>query len=193
MIGSLVSAGVGLLGGLLGGRPTTATNTQTYERQLTPDQVEARDNFLAGALDMVRSPGAGLTPMRNQALQDVNRQYAGTVPRLQSTAALRGFGDSGKLFEGLLSLDTARSGDLARTGNQFSQYEIDQRNRGMQMLMQLLSMNNKSTSTSTARGPGNMLAAAMAGLAGSRGFGDLTRGGPSMGSFMRPGDFGEET
>lgn len=185
--GPIGSAAVGLIGGALNSRPKTTTQTQTFEREYTPDQVTARDNFLSGALDMVSNPGAGLTPLKNSAMQQVNQQYAGAPQRLQQSAALRGFGDSGKLFEGLMNFDVARSGDLARTNNDFAGKEIDQKNRGLQMLFQLLGLNNKSTTTTTGTQPGNMLGGALTGLTNSGALNDLFRGG---GQDVGPGSAG---
>jgi hypothetical protein len=129
------------------------------------------DELLGQARQSINNPMAGLQPIKNAAVDNVNRNYAGVPRRLASQFAARGYGSSGSFGNSLYDTEFARGGDLSKLEGLFADRAIDERNKGLTFGEQLLNFGKGETTTSSGTGtqPGNMAGAGLSAAGSSLG------------------------
>jgi hypothetical protein len=145
---SLIGAGASIVGSLLSGKPKTQTQTTTPT--LTPQMQQTMDGLLAyGSNAMQNGGGSAVTTMKNNSIDQVNRNYMGVPARLSSQFASRGYGNSGSFGSSLYNTEYQRQGDLSGLQSQFAKMGLDQQNFGAGLNEQLLNFGKGSTTAGT--------------------------------------------
>jgi hypothetical protein len=151
--------GVGsLIAGALGGKSKTTNTTSTSTPTYTAQQTSLQNTLGASIQDKLNNP-ANLDPLKTNAIEGVNRSYAGLQDRLQSSLAARGFGSSGKVVTGAKNLEIARAGDIGGLESKFAGLQLDQENHMFDLASRFAFANPGSTTNGTQTTPGNMLGA----------------------------------
>ena len=105
--------------------------------------------LLAFSNDQMVDPAAGLAPIKNAAIDNINRNYMDVPQQVTSQLARRGYGSSGNMGNSLYRVALARGGDLSNLEGQFADRAISQRNLGATLGEQLLGLGRGTTSTGT--------------------------------------------
>jgi hypothetical protein len=166
LISSAIAGGSSVAGAALSNRKKESTSTSTPT--LSPELQQVFDKLLADAGGMATDPMKGLAPLKTNAMEQVNRNYAGSADRISTSLAKRGYSGSGKAPGAFVNLETSRLSDQSGIESAFAKMGADRQIQGMGMTGDLLSRMTGQTSTGTM--PGN--------VAGSA----LSAGGSSLGS-----------
>lgn len=100
-------------------------------------------------------PSAGLAPIRQAGLDNINRAYMGISSRLGSQFASRGYGSSGDFGSSLYNTEYQRGGAISGLEGQLAQMANSNRQNGASLSEQLLNLTRGSTTTGT--GPSTAL------------------------------------
>jgi hypothetical protein len=153
LISSLVGAGTSVAGSLLSGKPKTSQQTSSTTPTLTPEMQALMDRLSKFSTDSIDNPQAGFAPIKNAAVDNVNRNYMSLTPRISKQFASRGYGSSGGLGDTMLQTEFARGGDLSQLEGQFADRALTQRNFGANLGANLLNFGKGSSSSGTSTGP----------------------------------------
>lgn len=153
IIASVIGAGGSIAGSALSGKPKTSTQTSSTTPTLTPQMQALMDQLAGYSTDSMNNPGAGLAPIKNAAIDNVNRNYMSVGSRLNKGFASRGYGSSGSLGDSMLQTEFARAGDLTGLEGQFADRAIGQKNFGASLGTQLLGFGRGSSSEGSSTGP----------------------------------------
>lgn len=183
----LIGSAVGAIGGALGNRSKTSTygsdqsskSTATTTRNLLPFQQDIIPQLTGYTSDLLTNPGKLLAPIRQQGVNQINRNYARVPQQLADRLLSFGGNASGKFGRALRESELARQASISSLDSALAQQMLAQQGQGASLAEQLLGMNFGSTvsqegsSSSSGYGtqPGN---AAAGGIAG--GFGGLGAG-----------------
>jgi hypothetical protein len=153
----LISGVASGIGGALANRKKTSTSTSTSTPTWGPEFSGLQTDAIDALRKRLADPTAGIDPLRYNALDQVNAGYSGLPNRVGTQLAKRGMGQSGKMGAALKGIDISRMRDLSTTGAAYDKMGLDQQDRTMQMIEQMLSLGRGTSSTGTSTDPGNML------------------------------------
>lgn len=173
LVSSLIGAGTSIAGSALSGKPKTNTQTNSTTPTLTPQMQALMDQLSKFSSDSISNPSAGLAPIKNAAVDNVNRNYMSVAPRLNKSFASRGYGSSGGLGDAMLQTEFARGGDLSKLEGDFADRAISRQNFGAGLGESLLSFGRGATSTGTSTGPDTSLSNGL--LSGGNALENLSR------------------
>lgn len=129
------------------------------------------DQLSKFSTDSINNPSAGLAPIKNAAIDNVNRNYMKVGSRLGSSFASRGYGSSGGLGNAMLQTEFQRGGDLSNIEGEFGKAAIERQNFGAGLGQNLLNFGRGSTSTGTSTTPDTSLSNGL--LSGGNALGNL--------------------
>lgn len=158
-----ILAGLGAAGGALSNRSKTSTSSQTTTPTLDPLLQPLQGAAIEEILRRMRSPGAGLQPLKTAAIDNINKTYSALPQRLTEQFASRGLNNSGLLGKSLQQAELGRAGEVAGLEGKFAGLELDQQSEIMRQILALLSQGRGSTTNATGTTPGNMLGGAFSG------------------------------
>ena len=154
LLPALIGGGASIAGSLLSGKPKTSTSTSSTTPTMTPEMQQLMDQLSSYSKDsMTNGGGQALTTMKNNSIDQVNRNYMGAPARLSSQFASRGYGSSGDFGNSLYQTEYQRQGALSGLESQYAQMGLNQQNTGANLGEQLLNFGKGSTSTSTGTTP----------------------------------------
>jgi len=154
LLPALIGGGASIAGSLLSGKPKTSTSTSSTTPTMTPEMQQLMDKLSAYSTDsMTNGGGQALTTMKNNSIDQVNRNYMGAPARLSSQFASRGYGSSGDFGNSLYQTEYQRQGQLSGLESQYAQMGLNQQNTGANLGEQLLNFGKGSTSTGTGTTP----------------------------------------
>lgn len=113
-----------------------------------------QDRLLAYSNDSITNPQAGIAPIRQAGLDNINRSYMDVPTRLSSQFASRGYGSSGDFGSSLARNEYQRGGAISGFEGQLAEMANSQRNYGASLGEQLLQSGRGSTTTGTGSGNG---------------------------------------
>lgn len=208
-IPALIGAGASIAGSLLGGKKQTQqqSSTQTTTPTLSPEMQALMGRLMTYQQGIMDNPSAGLEPIRTNAMEQVNRNYAGAPDRIATSLAKRGFTQSGQMPHEMFQLEGSRLNDQSGLQAKFAQMISDRQMQGASLGERLLAGQTGHTTTGTGTGsvsaPGGLGAGLTSGagalgsvaqlLAVMRGMkqgGNISTGAPGGGGWGSPGDFG---
>jgi hypothetical protein len=146
LIPAAIGAGSSIIGSFLSGKPKTYTQTSTPT--WSPDQQALLSQLTQFGKDSMVNPFQGLDPIKNAAIDNINRNYMDVPNQVSSQLARRGYGSSGDMGNSFYKVALARGGDLSNLEGQFADRAIQQRNFGASLSDQLLGLTRGTTSTS---------------------------------------------
>lgn len=167
--------------------------------------------LLAYGNQSMTDPTAGLAPIRNAGLQQINQAYSGVPGQVAQQMASRGYGSSGKMGDAMYKTNLARAGSVSGLEGQLANMGIQQQQYGASLAEQLLNSlkgtsntttgttygtsNQQGTSSGSQTQPGPSIFSSMLGLGstllGIPGLGNLFGGGGSApSSGYAPGSIG---
>lgn len=139
----------------------SSSNTSSARRYLTPEQQSLQTPLSALVSRRINDPSAGLAPIKNQAINDVNRRYS-ALPDVLREKYATGPGKSGKYGRASTQAELARLGELGDVDANFAKLIYDAQTSGAQLGTNLLGMNFGSDVTSSGTFEGSQTGTAIA-------------------------------
>lgn len=97
----------------------------------------------------MENPSEGLAPIKNAAMDNINRNFIGVNQNVASQMSRRGMGSSGANGAAQYQVGLARGGAMADLEGQFADRAIGQKNLGANLGANLLNFGKGSTGTFT--------------------------------------------
>jgi hypothetical protein len=113
--------------------------------------MDQLSSYSTGA--MQNGGGQALTTMKNNSIDQVNRNYQNVPNQLASQFASRGYGSSGNFGNSLYQTEYQKQGALSGLESQYAQMGLNQQNTGANLGEQLLNFGKGSSTTTTGTTP----------------------------------------
>ena len=179
------------LSNFFGGSAANRTSTSSTSTTLSPELQALIQRLQGYSTQSMENPEAGFAPIKNAAVDQINRNYMDVPSRLSKQFASRGYGSSGSFGNSLYQTELARGGDLSNLEGQFAGKAIDQKNYGASLGQSLLNF-GRTTSTTNVAAPGSIFGNTLKSLSSLLMLGGSLASGSGGGSGGGGGGGGEQ-
>lgn len=160
VISGLLGVGSAVAGGLAN-RSSRSTFSQATTPTLSPELQGLQTNLTKSLQDRLANPGASLEPLRLNARNAVNRNFAGYDQALRDRLLASGGGRSGKLGAATRAGELARIGGLSDLEGEFARLVAGREDSTAGLAERLLAGARGSSTSGSQTLPGNVAGGAL--------------------------------